>query len=76
MKKTTCKNLAGACDFEVQGETPEEMGEASKKHAMEMIQSGDEAHKEAAQKMMTMSKEDQQKWYEGFKNSFDSLQDA
>ena len=37
MKKTTCKDLRGACDAIILGETPEEMGENSKKHVMEMI---------------------------------------
>ena len=76
MKKTTCKDLRGACDAEITGETPEEMGENSKKHVMEMMSAGDEAHKVAVQEMMQLSKEDQQKWYEEFKSGFDALQDV
>jgi hypothetical protein len=76
MKKSTCRDLRGACDREIQGETPQEMGENSKQHIMEMVQSGDEDHKAAIEKMMQLSKEEQQQWYEDFKNSFGSLQDA
>jgi len=76
MKKATCRELRGACDFEITGNTPEEMGENSKKHAMEMVQSGDADHKAAMESMMQVSKEEQMKWYEDFKNGFDALQDA
>ncbi len=76
MKKTTCRNLRGACDAEIQGETPEEMGENCRQHVKEMIQSGDEDHKAAVDDMMQLSKEEQESWYEGFKRGFDSLPDA
>ena len=76
MKKTICRDLAGPCDAEIQGSTPEEMGENSKKHVMEMIQSGDKDHKSAVEKMQQMSKEDHDKFFEDFKNRFDSLEDV
>ncbi|OGY84920.1 MAG: hypothetical protein A3F54_04205 [Candidatus Kerfeldbacteria bacterium RIFCSPHIGHO2_12_FULL_48_17] len=76
MKKTTCKNLRGACDAEIQGATAEEMGENSKKHVMEMVNSGDEAHKAAMESMMQLSQEDQHKWYEDFKQGFNALPEA
>ncbi|MFV1980643.1 MAG: DUF1059 domain-containing protein [Rhodothermia bacterium] len=76
MKKTTCRNLRGACDAEIQGETPDEMAENCKQHVMEMMGSGDEDHKAAVEGMMELSKEEQEDWYEGFKRDFDSLPDA
>ena len=76
MKKTTCRDLRGACDAEIQGETPEEIGEKCKQHVMEMIQAGDKDHSAAIEKMQQMSQEEQLKWYEDFRNNFDSLQDA
>lgn len=76
MKKTTCNALAGACDAEITGATPEEMAENSKKHAMEAVAAGDQAHIDAMEKMRDMSPEDQQKWYEDFKNNFDNLPEA
>lgn len=76
MKKTTCRDLRGACDAEITGATPEEMGENSKNHVMEMVQAGDEAHMAAIESMKKLSPEEQMKWYQEFKNSFDALQDA
>ena len=76
MKKATCKNLGGACDEVITGETSSEMGENSKNHVMQKVQAGDEAHKKAMEEMMAWSPEDQQKWYKNFEDSFDSLDDA
>ena len=76
MKKTTCKDLKGVCGTIITGRTPEEMGENSRKHVMEMISAGDQAHIEAAEKMKSMDKTEFSAWYENFKNSFDSLSDA
>lgn len=76
MKKTTCKNLAGACEETITGNTPGEMGENSRQHVMKMVQAGDEAHKKAMDEMMALSSADQQQWYKDFEDSFDSLEDA
>lgn len=76
MKKTTCKDLKGACNVEITGNTAEEMGENSKKHVMEMVQSGDADHQAAIEDMMKLSKEDQEKWHKDFMDNFDSLEDA
>ncbi len=54
MKKMTCRELGGACDFEFQAETFEEMAEHSKMHGMEMFQQGDAAHVEVITKMMAL----------------------
>lgn len=76
MKKTTCRAMAGACEFEITGETAEEMIEKSKAHGMDAMIKGDPAHLEAMEKMKKMSPEDQQKFMEDFKNSFESLPEA
>ena len=76
MKKMTCRELRGACDLEITGNSPEEMGANSKAHIVEMIQSQDKDHIEAIESMRALSPEDQQKWYEDFAKSFDSQQDA
>ena len=75
MKITTCKNLGGACDEVLKGETVGEMGQNSKNHVMQKILAGDEAHKKAMEEMMALSPEDQHKWYKDFEDNFDSLQD-
>ncbi len=74
MKKSTCNYLGGACDLVLTGETAEEMGENSRTHVMEMVQAGDEAHKKAMEDMMSLSSEEQQKWYKDFQESFSSLE--
>lgn len=76
MKRSTCKALHGACQEEILGATPEEMAENSKKHAMEMMNMGDEAHLEAMESMKQMSQEEQQTWYEEFKAGFENLPEA
>ncbi len=76
MKKTTCNALRGACDVIITGSTPEEMGNNSKKHVMEMVAAGDQAHLTAIEDMKKLSPEEQQKWYQEFLASFDSLPQA
>ena len=76
MKNSTCRDMWGACDLEIQGETADEMGENCKAHVMEMIQAGDEDHQAAIASMMALSPEEQQEWIDGFKNGFDSLPNA
>ena len=76
MKKTSCKNLGGACDEVITGETAAEMGDNSRQHVMKMLQTGDEAHKKAMEEMMALSPEDQQRWHKDFEGSFSSLDDV
>ena len=52
MKRTTCRNLRGACDAVITGETAAARGAASKQHVMQMLQAGDAAHKQAMDEMM------------------------
>lgn len=51
MKTMTCKQLGGACDKEFHADTFDEMAEMSRKHGMEMVQKGDEAHIKAMNEM-------------------------
>ena len=75
MKTMTCKDLAGACDVEFHAETFDEMAEMSKKHGMEMIEQGDQAHIEAMEKMKeSMSDPEAMKqWFETVQNTFEDL---
>lgn len=43
---------------------------------MEIIQAEDEDHKAAVASMIQLSEEEKQKWFEDFKNGFDSMQNA
>ena len=47
----TCDHLGGACHFKIQAENFSDMAALSRKHALEMIQKGDQAHQEAMRKM-------------------------
>jgi len=71
----TCKQLYGACDLLIYGETSEEMIENSKKHGMEMAAKGDEDHIKVmeAMKQNMDDPEAVKKWNEDFKAKFDSL---
>ena len=59
MKTLTCKELGGCCDMKISGNSFSEMGSNCKAHVMEQMKSGDKAHKDAANKMMNASPEEQ-----------------
>ena len=75
MKTMTCKDLAGACDAEFHAETFDDMAEISKKHAMEMLEKGDQAHVDAMEKMKGLmgDPEAMKEWFETVQKKFDSL---
>jgi hypothetical protein len=75
MKTMTCKQLGGACDKEFRGNTFEEIAEQSKKHGMEMFQSGDQEHLQAMGEMKKlMSTPDAMKnWMSNKKREFEAL---
>jgi hypothetical protein len=75
MKTMTCKQLAGACDLEFIAETFEEIGEMSKKHAIEMATKGDKAHIEKINQMMELMKEPgaAEKWLMKVNQEFNDL---
>ena len=75
MKTMTCKQLAGACDVEFHAETFEEMGEVSKKHAMEMAEKGDKAHVEKMEEMKNMMSDPEamKEWFAKKHQEFDAL---
>ncbi len=75
MKTMTCKDLAGACDAEFHADTFDEMAEMSKKHGMEMLEQGDQAHIEAMEKMtgLMSDPEAMKEWFETVRKMFESL---
>ena len=58
MKRLTCRDFGGPCDTEVTGYSFDEIGGNCKTHVMEQMNSGDEAHKAAAAKMMSATPEE------------------
>lgn len=75
MKTMTCKQLGGACDLEFHAATFEEMADLSKKHGMEMFQSGDEAHLKAMNVMQELmqSPDAMAEWFNNKRKEFDAL---
>lgn len=75
MKKMTCRQLGGACDLEIYGESFDEMVEKAKAHGMEMAEMGDETHI----KVMDSVKEEMndsdamKQWIEKVREEFDAL---
>jgi hypothetical protein len=75
MKTMNCKQLGGACNQKFHSETFEEMAEQSRKHAIEMFQSGDKAHIQAMRKMQKLmqSSDAMAQWMESKRKEFDTL---
>jgi hypothetical protein len=75
MKTMTCKQLGGACDKEFHANSFEEMAEMSKKHGMEMFQTGDEEHLKAMNKMQDLmtSPKAMKEWFNNRRRDFDKL---
>jgi len=75
MKTMRCRDLAGACDAEFHAETFDELAEMSKKHGMEMLEQGDQAHIEAMEKMKELMSDPEamKEWFESVQKMFDSL---
>ena len=75
MKTMTCKQLSGACDLEFHAAIFEDMADQSKKHGMEMFQSGDEAHLKAMKEMQALMQtpDAMTAWFEGKGKEFDAL---
>jgi hypothetical protein len=78
MKKMTCKQLGGACDIEFHANTFEEMAHQSKKHAMEMFETGDKPHLDAVNEMQKLmqSPNDMKTWMDDKRNEFNSLPES
>ena len=60
MKKLTCKDVGGSCDAELTGNSFQEVGKKSHDHVIDMIKSGDQAHKAAADNMRNASPEERE----------------
>jgi predicted small metal-binding protein len=51
MKTMTCNQLGGPCDFQLRGNTANEVIKAQDKHLKEMVASGDDTHQSALREM-------------------------
>ena len=75
MKTMTCEELGGACTTEFHANTFEEIAEQSKKHGMEMLKSGDHAHRESMRVMQELMEtpSDMTEWFENKRMEFEEL---
>ena len=73
----TCLQLAGACSHKFHAKTFDEMAEQSRKHAMEMVQAGDIAHKEKMDEMMKLMQDPKavSDWFDKVRKQFDALKE-
>ena len=51
MKTMTCRQLGGACDLPLTGDTGDEVIKAQDRHLKEVVKNGDTQHEEAAKAM-------------------------
>ena len=71
----TCQQLGGPCDFELQGDTADEIIKAQDKHLKDAVAAGDKAHESAAQDMKGRWKHPIKSmgWYKVVKRDFAAL---
>jgi predicted small metal-binding protein len=77
MKTMTCKQLGGPCEFQLHGDTADEIIKAQDAHLKELVAGGDDAHKTAAQQMKGRWKHplSGMRWYKNTKRDFAALPD-
>jgi predicted small metal-binding protein len=75
MKTMTCRQLGGPCDFQLHGETADEVIKTQDKHLKEAVSGGDEAHDGALGAMKGRWKHpvSGMRWYRNTKRDFAAL---
>jgi hypothetical protein len=75
MKTMTCKQLGGACDLALRGETADEIIKAQDAHLKEIVAGGDTAHESALKDMKGRWKHPIKGmgWYKQVKKDFAEL---
>jgi predicted small metal-binding protein len=75
MKTMTCRQLGGPCDFELQGQTPDEVIKAQDRHLKEVVAGGDVAHEPALKDMRSRWRRpiSGMGWYKQTKRDFAAL---
>lgn len=75
MKQMTCKQLGGPCDFELQGQTADQVIKAQDAHLRSLASEGDEAHLPARNEMKGRWKRpvSGMGWYRDVKRAFAAL---
>ena len=72
MKTMTCRELGGACDLPLRGETADEVIKLQDAHLKEIVAGGDTAHRDALDAMKGRWKHpiSGMKWYRETKRAF------
>jgi len=75
MRTMTCRQLGGACDLALHGETADEVIQAQDKHLKEVVAAGDEAHQSALNDMKGRWRNPIKAmgWYKNTKRAFAAL---
>jgi len=75
MKQMTCKQLGGPCDFELRGQTADQVIKAQDAHLRALISEGDQAHVPARKEMKSRWKRpiSGMGWYRGVKRAFAAM---
>jgi predicted small metal-binding protein len=75
MKTMTCKQLGGACDLELRGDTADDVIKAQDKHLREAVSAGDPSHEDALKDMQGRWKHPIKGmgWYKETKKAFAEL---
>ncbi|MGB3410050.1 MAG: hypothetical protein WBA45_02535 [Microthrixaceae bacterium] len=75
MKTMTCKQLGGACDLALTGETADDVINLQDKHLNEVVAGGDTAHEQALKEMKGRWKHPIKGmgWYKNVKREFAEL---
>ncbi len=75
MKTMTCRQLGGACDLALRGETADEVIKAQDRHLREAVAAGDTAHEQALEEMKGRWKHPLRGmgWYKSTKREFAGL---
>ena len=77
MKTMTCRQLGGACDLPLRGETADEVIKAQDKHLKDTVAAGDTTHEAALNDMKGRWKHPVKGmgWYKSVKRDFAALGD-
>ena len=77
MRKITCRELGGACDAELLGNSFEDVARQSQEHGMQMFQEKDDLHLKAMEEIQSFmaSTDAIEKWMKGRQKYFYSLPD-
>ena len=75
MKTMTCKQLGGACDLPLRGETADDVIKLQDKHLNDVVAEGDDTHRDALADMKGRWKHpiSGMKWYKTTKRDFAAL---